>query len=54
MATATADLDLYAHLMRRAGFGARLDELEVLASRPTRTSWKTCSIPNGFPMWRST
>ena len=34
VASTTPDLDLYAHLMRRAGFGVRLDELEKLAERP--------------------
>ena len=49
MATATADLDLYAHLMRRAGFGARLDELEVLASRPYEDVVEDLLHPERFP-----
>ena len=49
MATATADVDLYAHLMRRAGFGARLDELEVLASRPYEDVVEDLLHPERFP-----
>ena len=49
MATATADLNLYAHLMRRAGFGARLDELEVLASRPYEDVVEDLLHPERFP-----
>jgi len=49
MATATKDLDLYAHLMRRAGFGARLDELEVLASRPYEDVVEDLLHPENFP-----
>ena len=33
MTTSVADLELMAHLMRRAGFGANRDELETLAAR---------------------
>ena len=39
MTTATADIDLMAHLMRRAGFGATREEIEGnLAISDTKTS----------------
>ena len=43
------DHDLYAHLMRRAGFGARLEELDVLASRPYEDVVDDLLHPERFP-----
>ena len=44
-----SDLSLYAHLMRRAGFGARRDELEAMAERPYESVVEDLLHPERFP-----
>ena len=44
-----SDLSLYAHLMRRAGFGARRDELEAMAEKPYETVVEDLLHPDRFP-----
>ncbi len=46
---ASNDIALMAHLMRRAGFGARIDELEALASRPYADVVEDLLNPEQFP-----
>ena len=43
------DRALYAHLMRRAGFGARLDELDDLSQRPYEDVVEDLLHPDRFP-----
>ena len=44
-----SNLDLFAHLMRRAGFGANRDELEVMAAGATSRWSKTSSTRSASP-----
>ena len=44
-----SNLDLFAHLMRRAGFGATRDELEVMAVRSYESVVEDLVNPERFP-----
>ena len=44
-----SNLDLFAHLMRRAGFGANRDELEVMAARSYESVVEDLVNPERFP-----
>ena len=44
-----SNIDLFAHLMRRAGFGATRDELEVMAVRSYESVVEDLVNPERFP-----
>ena len=46
---ADSDLSLYAHLMRRAGFGARRQELEEYAAKGYEDVVEDLLYPERFP-----